>query len=135
MGWLGILAAVGNSRLGNILLALVVGMGLGWWNTEASWRSWEKDQEKIRSYNQQVELSREANNAVEIAKAATQRAEDDAAAMADLQRQIAEFDKGEKDAKDPCLIDDRFRDAAGKLRQPAPRDRHTPLARPAKPLR
>jgi hypothetical protein len=121
-----------TSRAGPIIIALVAGLFVGWWRTDASWSQWEKGQEALRKYNQQVELAREAQNAVEIAAAATQRAEDDAAELDKLRQQVADFDKGETNAKDPCVIDDRFLDASGKLRQPKPQRHPARVTKPPK---
>ena len=68
----------------------------------------------------------------EIAAAATQRAEDDAKIVNDLQAQIAEFDKGETNAKDPCRIDDSFSAAARRLRAPVPRSHRPKVTKPAR---
>lgn len=127
-----IILALLGSRLGQIILAFLIGWGSGWWKTDASWRAYEAKQDAARQVLHQMELAREAQNTVEIAKAATQRAEADAAELEKLHKQIADFDRGEAHAPDPCLIDDRFHDAARQLRQPARRDRPAKVARPPK---
>lgn len=121
-----------TSRLGQIALVAIVSYGLGWARTDHSWRVWEANQQKIRDYNHQVELAREAENAVEIAKAATERVEEDTVTLSNLQKQVADFDKGEADAKDPCLMDDRMVGASQRLRfVPKPR-RPAKVTRPPK---
>jgi hypothetical protein len=132
MGWLGILAEIAGSRIGQIVMVAIVSYGLGWARTDHSWREWTKQQQAAAEVLHQVELAREAQNAVEIAKAATERVEDDEAELAKLRQQVADFDKGEANAKDPCLMDSRLIGASDRMRQPAPSRRHPKLTRPSK---
>ena len=126
-----ILAFLG-SRLGQIALAFLIGWGSGWWKTDASWRAYTARQDAARQVLHQMELAREAQNTVEIAKAATERAASDAAELSKLKQQVADFDKDETHAQNPCTMDDLFVDAARKLRQPARRNRPAKVTRPPK---
>lgn len=125
-----LLYSILSSRVANILVALLVGYGYGWFRTDLGWRRWEAKQEAARQVVRQMELAREAQNAAEIAKAATERAAEDAAQLAKLQKQIDDFDRSQ--AHDPCTIDDAFHAAAGKLRQPPRRPHPAKVARPPK---
>lgn len=132
MGWLGIVAEIAGSRLGNIGIALVVGLIVGWWKTDASWHAYEKQQQAAAEVLHQMEIAREETNTVEIAKAATERVEEDQAAINRLQDQVDAIDKAEADAKNPCLMDARRIDAARRMRQPPARTIHPAITRPSK---
>lgn len=121
-----------SSRIGQVALALVVGYGWGWWKTDAGWRQSVAAERAQLEAKYQAELRRQAENAAEIAKAATQRAEEDAADLAKLQKTVEEFDRSQKNVKDSCAIDDAFHAAASKLRQPASRNRPAKITRPTK---
>lgn len=127
-----ILLSILSSRASQIVLALLAGYIYGWAVTDSRWRQLLSAEKAQMEAKYQAELRRQAQNAVEIAKAATQRVEEDAAELARLQKQVDDFDKGETHAKDPCLIDDAFHAAAGKLRQPAKPARPAKTTRPAK---
>lgn len=127
-----VLLSVISSRVGQIALALLVGYGWGWWKTDAGWRQSVAAERAELHAKHQAELRRQAENAIEIAKAATQRAEEDAADLAKLQKTIDEFDRSQKNVKDHCVIDDDFHAAVGKLRQPARRNRPAQITRPTK---
>lgn len=121
-----------SSRVAQIGLALIVGFVWGWWKTDVSWREHDAKQNAAREAAYRVELAREAQNAAEIAKAATERAASDAAELSKLKQQVADFDKDETHAQNPCTMDDLFVDAARKLRQPARRNRPAKVTRPPK---
>jgi hypothetical protein len=127
-----ILLSIISNRVGQIVAAFIVGGVIGWWHTSSSWRTYEAAQAAAREAAYQVELAREQSNAQEIAKAATQRAEDDAADLAKLHQAVVDFTKDEAHAKDPCLMDDRFLDAAGKLQQPRRAVRPARVTRPSR---
>lgn len=127
-----LIAALLTSRLGQIALAFLIGTGLGWWKTDASWHRYEKEQRAAAEVLHQMELAREAANAVEIAKAATERVEEDQADLVGLQKQLDDFSKDAANAKDPCLMDDRLIDAARRMRQPAPSRHRAKVTRPPK---
>lgn len=129
---MGIVLSLIGSRLGQISLAFLIGLTFGWWRTDAGWRIYEAQQNAAWQLAHQAELAREAKNAEEIARAATRRIEEDAVELNELRKQIADFDKGEADAKNPCVIDDAFHNAASKLRaRPAP-TRRARVTRPPK---
>lgn len=129
------LVAFFASRVGFPAATLLLGLFIGWYTTSKNWQQYEAKQDAARQVLHQMELAREAQNAVEIAKAATQRAEDDAAELVSLQKQVSDFDKGEINAPDPCVMDDLFVGAARQLRQPTARPHRATVTRPPKQVR
>lgn len=127
-----IAALVLSNRLAQLGLAIMVGYGWGWWSTDASWRAYQAKQQAAQEVLHQMELAREAANARAIAEAATRRVEEDTAELSKLRRQVADFDKGETNAKVPCVMDDVFIDAAHKLRFTPKARRPAKVARPPK---
>lgn len=121
-----------SSRIAQLGLALLLGWGWGYWKADARWRESYAAERAAREVMHQKEVARQAENAREIAAAATQRAEDDASELAKLQKQIDNFDRSQSNVKDPCVMDDLFIDATGKLRQPVKRPRPAKVTRPTK---
>ena len=108
------LEILGN-RFAQIGLAFVIGFSWAWIDTNHKWEIKIAEQQAVARAAYEAELERERQAAISIAKDATIRAEQDALAMKDLQKQIDDFDrteriivKTEKGKCPPCTIDDSF---------------------------
>ena len=132
MAFLPLVMSFLSSRVVQLGLALMLGWGWGYWKADVRWREAYAAERAAREVRYQKELAREAENSRAIAEAATQRVEEDAAVLANLRKQIEDFDRGEANAKDPCVMDDLFVGAAGKLRAPAKRPRPAKITKPPK---
>lgn len=121
-----------SNRLAQLGLAVMLGWAYGWWSTDASWREYQAKQQAAAEVVHQMELAREAANARAIAEAATKRIEEDTAELIKLQKQVSDYDRGEANAEVPCVMDDRFIDAAHKLRYAPKARRPAKVARPPK---
>lgn len=111
-----------NSRIANILLAVVVGFVWGWWNTSSRWRDYVAQQNAAREVVHQMELTRQAKAAADIALADRTRAEGAEKAADAMQAEINSLKKGYGNAKaGGCVID---RDYARRVRRLDKHGRH-----------
>lgn len=126
-----IFLAIIGSRIGQIALALIIGMGVGWWKTSAHCNRKIAAIEAARVAANAEELSRQEQAAREIAAEATKRLVEEQNWVRENDLVIAELRKDEShdDTKQivyqgrkvyassrPCRIDSDFRRRLLKLR-------------------